>query len=124
VTPSSNGTRSAIDRLGLTLGDLEAIEDATGLDVLGLLEHADDYVPVKLLTALAWVSLRKSDPDLSVEDVRAMDLGDIDLDALAAGLPKVANRAARRRASGSASPGPGGSPRARSATPRSTKSSR
>lgn len=121
MTPATNGKApSPIDALGLTLGDLEDLETETGLDVLGLLENADKRLPVRLLVGLVWVVLRRDTPGLTVAEVRGMDLGAIDLDALAAGLPK-ANRA-RRRASASDSPGHGGSPRANSGGQRSTRS--
>lgn len=71
MTPATNGSSaSPLDRLGLTLGDLEDLEGATGLDVLGLLEKADERLPVSLLIGLVWVTMRRERPGLTLADVR------------------------------------------------------
>ena len=70
MTPATNGSSaSPLDRLGLTLGDLEDLEGATGLDVLGLLEKADERLPVSLLIGLVWVTMRRERPGLTLADV-------------------------------------------------------
>jgi hypothetical protein len=112
-------TSDTLKRLGVTLGDLEAIEGATGLNILSYSEH--DEIPIAMVIGLAWVTMRKTQPDLTIEDVRTMDLGDLDLDTLAASVGKAKGAPRRRSGSGSGSRVNGAVHHGRSTTPRPKK---
>lgn len=87
----------------LTLGDMELFEDATGQDIMEVLKpkqvidestgrpvkDPDDpkgrplmqaQVTAKAFVGLVYLSLHKDDPSLTVADVKAMKLSDIEFD--------------------------------------------
>jgi len=111
-------THAAIDKLGLTLGELEAIETATGLNILTVSDAAE--IPLAMVVGLVWVVMRRDDPTVTVEDVRNLDLGEIDLDTLAAKVGKAKARSGSS-ASGRSLRGNGTSPRRPSPGRRSGK---
>lgn len=71
MTAETNG-HVVIDITTLTLGDLEAVEDAVGGDVLREISRATPNP--KTLTALVWVVRRKTEPEFTLEDARATPL--------------------------------------------------
>lgn len=77
-----------------TLAELEDLEEATGMSFVQLGERlqSGDY-PIKLLRALVWILRRRSDPAFTLEDARALHLGDISFQ------DETPNRAARRASS-------------------------
>lgn len=66
-----------LDFDSLTLGDLEDLEDLTGLGIRKLgtsLQQNADEMPVAHLRALAYVALRKGHPGVTYDDTRAVPL--------------------------------------------------
>lgn len=87
----------------LSLGDMEAFEDATGKDIMEVLKprpvidpetgrpvkDPDDpkgrplmqaQVTAKAFVGLVYLALRRDNPDLTMADVRGMKLSEIDFD--------------------------------------------
>lgn len=66
-----------IDFDDLTFGEMEMIEDVIGIfpDKVARLET--DFPKSKFLTAFAWVAMRRTDPDITVEEVRARKMNTI-----------------------------------------------
>lgn len=67
----SNG-HVVIDLNTLTLGDLEAVEEVVGGDVLRQISGGSPSP--KALVALVWVVKRKADPAYTLDDARSVPL--------------------------------------------------
>lgn len=65
----------------LTLGEVETIEELTGAPLSKLIGNGG--VTAKAAVALVYVIRRRSDPDITLEAVKATRLGDIDLEFVA-----------------------------------------
>ncbi len=59
----------------LTFGELEEIETITGKGVNEMLLNGQPNAT--LLVAMVWMALRKDDPNLTLDDVRAMSFGEL-----------------------------------------------
>lgn len=96
-----------IDPQSLTLGDLEDWEAATGKDSAGLLAKFDkggfslQDLSVRELTVLVWISARKDDPGLTLDDVRASKLVDLELNRPLAGAGGGSKNGSRSSAAAS-----------------------
>lgn len=100
-TPDKKKLRLSMDEL--TLGDMEAFEDATGKDIMEVLKprpvidevtgrpvkDPDDpkgrplmqaQVTAKAFVGLVYLALRRDNPDLTVAEVKALKLSEIDFD--------------------------------------------
>lgn len=56
----------------LSLGEMEDLEDVTGLRILTIISDFEKANPnAKELTALAWIMTRRENPDFTLEDARA-----------------------------------------------------
>lgn len=71
-----------LDFNALTLGDIEEIEDYTGQTLAQIVAEAQrmDATSLprgRLLTALAWVAKRQSNPNITIQQVRAMPLSEV-----------------------------------------------
>ncbi len=67
----------------VTLGDLEDFEDASGQDLDRVLASVDESGAVqnmrmKTVLALVWVFGRKTDPSLTLDQVRAWPMSELD----------------------------------------------
>jgi len=65
-----------IDLEALTLGDLEDVEDLTGMGFSALV-NSPGGLPMKGLRALAFVSVRRDIPEVTFEDCRGFSQGAI-----------------------------------------------
>jgi hypothetical protein len=65
-----------IDLESLTLGDLEDVENLTGMGFSALV-NAQGGLPMKGLRALAYVTVRRDFPDVTFEDCRGFAQGAI-----------------------------------------------
>lgn len=70
------GSVMAVDLSTLTIADIEAIEEITGLGMRAVMTRlADDDAPKgKLLRAIAYVAMRRTDPSVTFEDAGAVVL--------------------------------------------------
>lgn len=91
-----------LDMDSITLGDLEAFEDAVGGDLMQALTPVivrdakgkavpdpDDpkhrplkqvNVSAKTMVGLVWIALRKETPDITLAEIKAMPLSELDFD--------------------------------------------
>ena len=98
-----------LDMDSLTLGDLEAFEEVVGGDLMAALapqivrdengRPVPDFkdpkhrplkevkVSAKNMTGLVWIALRKDDPDLTLAQVKAIPLNNLDFDLAGAEGP-------------------------------------
>lgn len=59
----------------LTLGEVEDVEDLTGLSLAAISQHlSSGSPPMKVLRALIFVTLRRDHPDLAFEETRDIKL--------------------------------------------------
>lgn len=65
-----------IDAEKLTLGDLEEVEELSGMS-FSALQNNPGGVPLKALRALAFVTVRKTHPDVTFEDCKGFKQGSI-----------------------------------------------
>ena len=63
-----------IDPNDLTFGELEELEDLTGVTLTDL---SKEGVKAKVITVLTWFALRKKEPETTLDDVRAMDMSSV-----------------------------------------------
>lgn len=100
---STEKTRLRLSMDDLTLGDMELFEEATGRDIMDVLKPRpvldevtgrpvpdpnDDkgrpllqaQVTSKAFVGLVFLALRKDNPNLTIEEVKAMRISDIDFD--------------------------------------------
>ena len=63
-----------IDVNDLTLGEVEEIENLTGLTVGDFGDGTK--MSAKLVTAFVYISKRRTDPDFTIEDARKIKLGE------------------------------------------------
>jgi hypothetical protein len=63
----------------MTIAELEEIEELIGGDVLEMMTAGTPKM--RLLRVLAWVTMRRSNPDLTMDDVGAMKLSSLNLEA-------------------------------------------
>lgn len=70
-----------IDANRLTLGELEDVEDLVGKPVGEIFANMSS-VSAKSLKALVFVMLRRDRPDITMEDVEAIELSQVDVSAL------------------------------------------
>lgn len=68
-----------VDTGGWTLGEIEDIEDVTGKPVGALNGQTPQTMSIKQIIALAFVSARRLDPQITLDDIRALN-PDEDLD--------------------------------------------
>ena len=78
-----------IDMKQMTLGDMEDFEAYAGAPMSTMSQYrrkndeGEDEafgMPTKFMTALVWIGIRQTDPDFKVEDVRALPVGELDLE--------------------------------------------
>lgn len=68
----------------LTIGEMEDLEEAAGISVGQLGELTTSNISAKTLKAIAWVMARRSDPTITLDDMR-----DVKVKALGVSLPNV-----------------------------------
>ena len=107
IAPAKRKIRLDMD--SLTLGDLEAFEEVVGGDLMAALapqivrdengRPVPDFkdpkhrplkevkVSAKNMTGLVWIALRKDDPDLTLAQVKAIPLNNLDFDLAGAEGP-------------------------------------
>lgn len=68
------GVEYDLDMDKLTLGELEEIEDATGRSLSDM-----DQGSVKTMNALAWIAKRRKAPMTTLDDIRQLTAGDIEV---------------------------------------------
>ena len=62
-----------------TVGEVEDLEEATGYSLQGLARVlGSGDLPMKVLKALVWVVRRRSEPEFTLDDVRALRLSEIE----------------------------------------------
>ncbi len=62
----------------LTLGEMEDIEEASGLGFMELVEQFDSQkLTVQSLKAVTWILLRRDNPDLTLDGVRDLTIGEL-----------------------------------------------
>ena len=66
-----------LDPDALTLQDCEDIEEYCGVSIGSILGPGG--IPAKALTALAWIVMRRDDKDLTMDAVRELTIGEIDI---------------------------------------------
>lgn len=66
-----------IDIEGLTLGEIEEFEEASGSSISAV---AKGEGTAKAIVALVWVVKKRENPEFTMDDARAMKLSDVDLD--------------------------------------------
>lgn len=70
----------------MTLGEAELFEEHSGLAVMELSRRASSSedgeveLPLKAITALLWLSRRREDPEVTIEQVREVKVTDMALD--------------------------------------------
>lgn len=64
-----------IDIDSLTLGDIEDVEDAVGKPIAEVFDH----MSAKAITALVWVVRRREDPAFTLDNARALRMGDVEV---------------------------------------------
>lgn len=70
-----------IDTAVLTIGDLELFEEISGSDYMALAKLKDgDTIPLKMLTALLYVFGRKSNPELTLDDVKDLSITQLNIE--------------------------------------------
>lgn len=75
-----------LSQSSLTLGDMEDFEELTGQSLGRVVEvaataDADSMLaslPIKTITGLIWITGRKADPSLTLEQVRSMPIEDLE----------------------------------------------
>lgn len=88
-----------IDPEALTMGDLEDLETIVGNadGLIGrLTSRGMDSLTMKELNALVWICGRKDDPSLTLEDVRAAKLVDMDFKRPLNGAGAASKNGSRR----------------------------
>lgn len=75
-----------LDLNTLTFGDVEDLEETSGMSYDEIEKHVKDGAnpPLKLAKALLWVALRQHNPDLTLDDIRSLklhDLGELNITA-------------------------------------------
>ena len=65
----------AIDLDGMTLGEIEDVEDLTGMSLGAIGVALSESPSVKVMRALVYVILRRSNPELTFEETRDIELG-------------------------------------------------
>lgn len=72
------------DPYALTMGDIETFEDYTGGSLADLAKFADldpenpaSMPPAKVLTGMAFLAIRRSDPAATIDTARAMSLAEL-----------------------------------------------
>lgn len=102
VAASKPLRKISLDMDGLTLGDLEAFEEAVGGDLMKALtptlvrdengRPVPDFkdpkhrplkeikVNAKTMVGLVWIALRKDEPELTLAEVKAMPLSSLEFD--------------------------------------------
>lgn len=64
-----------LDPESLTLGEMEELEDHCGMSAAEVGEVIESgKAPAKLLTVMAWLALRRQNPDATIEDAKALPL--------------------------------------------------
>ncbi len=73
-------TTIAISIDEFTLGEIEELEELTGMTLRALMRRmqSDDGAPTKAVSALAWIARRRAEPELTLDDVRALRLSEIE----------------------------------------------
>lgn len=64
-----------IDFNELTLGDIEDLEEKTGLNMRDLMGKSSKDLPTRALIALVWIAKRHTDPAFTYEDARNVQIG-------------------------------------------------
>lgn len=74
-----------LNKASLTLGDLEDFEDKAGQSlsrIMSVFEEAGSDgiagLPMRTILTLIWIAGRKSDPNLTYEDVRGINLDELE----------------------------------------------
>ena len=76
-TPTTEPIELSVDLDALTYGELEILEEVLGY-IPGEEDGGFDAVPrSKMVVALAVITGRRTNPDLTIADVRGMKLGEI-----------------------------------------------
>ncbi len=92
----------------MTLGEMEEFEAASGSGIDGLYQLIDgrekvslSEVPLKMITALVWIFAKRDDPGLTMDQVRATRMVDLEFGDPPAEAGAVASAATSRRSAAS-----------------------
>lgn len=64
----------------LTFGDMEDFETYTGLDLEDVLANGSKSAKVR--TAMVWICCRADDPEFTIDDVRKLPMGDLEIEVV------------------------------------------